>query len=165
MPQFDPAVWTPQLVWLGILFVVLYLLMAKVALPRVSEVLEEREERINESLRKAETLRLRAEDAVAAYERTIADVRAKAAEEVRTAREQAAADSAERNAAAEPAAGGARSAPRRSASIELGTAAIAGLRDVAITVSGAAVERLIGQRVEPKALASAVDAALGARRR
>jgi F-type H+-transporting ATPase subunit b len=164
MPQFDPAVWTPQLVWLGILFVVLYLLMAKVALPRVSEVLEEREERIDESLRKAEMLRLRAEDAVATYERTIADVRAKAAEEVRTAREQAAADSAERNAqlsqrlAAEIGAAEERIHRAREA-------AISGLRDVAITASGAAVERLIGQRVEPKALASAVDAVLGARHR
>jgi F-type H+-transporting ATPase subunit b len=164
MPQFDPAVWTPQLVWLGILFVVLYLLMAKAALPRVSEVLEEREERIDESLRRAETLRLRAEDAVATYEKTIADVRAKAAEEVRTAREQAAADSAERNAqlsqrlAAEIGAAEERIHRAREA-------AISGLRDVAITVSGAAVERLVGQRVEPKGLASAVDAVLGARRR
>ena len=164
MPQFDPAVWTPQLVWLGILFVVLYLLMAKVALPRVSEVLEEREERIDGSLRKAEMLRLRAEDAVATYERTIADVRAKAAEEVRTAREQSAADSAERIAqlsqrlAAEIGAAEERIHRAREA-------AISGLRDVAITVSGAAVERLIGQRVEPKALASAVDAVLGARHR
>jgi F-type H+-transporting ATPase subunit b len=164
MPQFDPAVWTPQLVWLGILFVVLYLLMAKVALPRVSEVLEEREERIDESLRKAETLKLRAEDAVATYERTIADVRAKAAEEVRTAREQSAADWAERIAqlsqrlAAEIGAAEERIHRAREA-------AISGLRDVAITVSGAAVERLIGQRVEPKALASAVDAVLGARHR
>ena len=98
MPQFDPAVWVPQLVWLAITFVVLYLLMAKVALPRVGEVLEEREQRINESLRKAEGLKQNAEDAVAAYEKTIADVRAKAAEEVRTAREQAAAEAAKRNA-------------------------------------------------------------------
>ncbi len=163
MPQFDPAVWMPQLVWLAIVFIVLYLLMAKVALPRVTEVLEEREEHINESLRRAEMLRLRAEDAVAAYERTIADVRAKAAEEVRTAREQAAADSAERTAQLNE-----RLAREIGAAEErihrARTAAIAGLRDVAITVSGAAVERLIGQRVEPKAVASAVDAALAERR-
>ena len=163
MPQFDPAVWMPQLVWLAIVFIVLYLLMAKVALPRVTEVLEEREEHINESLRRAEMLRLRAEDAVAAYERTIADVRAKAAEEVRTAREQAAANSAERTAQLNE-----RLAREIGAAEErihrARTAAIAGLRDVAITVSGAAVERLIGQRVEPKAVASAVDAALAERR-
>ncbi len=163
MPQFDPAVWMPQLVWLAIVFIVLYLLMAKVALPRVSEVLEEREERIDGSLRKAEMLRLRAEDAIAAYEGTIAEVRAKAAEEVRAARERAAADAAERNAQL-----GERLAAEISAAEErihrARTAAIAGLRDVAVAVSGAAVERLIGQRVEPKAVASAVDAALAERR-
>jgi F-type H+-transporting ATPase subunit b len=160
MPQFDPAVWVPQLVWLAITFIVLYLLMARVALPRVSDVLEEREVRINGSLRKAEMLRLRAEDAVAAYEKTIADVRAKAAEEVRTAREQAAAESAERNARLSE-----RLAREISAAEErihrARTAAIAGLRDVAVTVSGAAVEGLIGQRLEPKVLASVVDAVLG----
>ena len=80
MPQFDPAVWMPQLIWLAITFLMLYLLMSKVALPRVSEVLEEREERINESLRKAERLKLHAEDAIASYEKTIVDVRANAAE-------------------------------------------------------------------------------------
>jgi F-type H+-transporting ATPase subunit b len=163
MPQFDPAVWMPQLVWLAITFVVLYLLMARVALPRVSEVLEDREARINESLRQAERLRHNAEDAVAAYERTIAEVRAKAAAEVRTAREQAAAEAAQRNAelserlAAEISAAEQRINQAREA-------AIAGLRDVAITVSGAAVERLIGQRVEATALASAVDAVLGVQR-
>jgi F-type H+-transporting ATPase subunit b len=163
MPQFDPAVWMPQLIWLAITFVVLYLLMATVALPRVSEVLEEREARINESLRKAERLKLNADEAVAAYEKTIADVRAKAFEEVRTAREQAAAEAAQRNAelserlAAEIGAAEERINQAREA-------AIAGLRDVAITVSGAAVERLIGQRVEATALASAVDIVLGVQR-
>src|SRR5512144_2273498 len=138
--------------------------MAKVALPRVTEVLEEREERINESLRRAEMLRLRAEDAIAAYERTIADVRAQAAEGVRMAREQAAADSAERNARLSE-----RLAREIGAAEErihrARTAAIDGLRDVAITVSGAAVERLVGQRVDAKAVASTVDAVLGARPR
>jgi F-type H+-transporting ATPase subunit b len=164
MPQFDPAVWTPQIVWLAITFVVLYLLMAKIALPRVSEVLEDREVRINESLRKAELLKLRADDAIAAYEKTIADVRAKAAEEVRTAREQAAAESAERNARlSERLANEIAAAERRIDAAR--EAAIAGLRDVAVTASGAAFERLIGQRLEPSVLASTVDTVLREQRR
>jgi F-type H+-transporting ATPase subunit b len=164
MPQFDPAVWVPQLVWLAITFIVLYLLMARVALPRVSEVLEDREVRINESLRKAEMLKLRAEDAIAAYEKTIADFRAKAAEEVRTAREEAAAESAKRNVELSE-----RLAIEISAAEDrinrAREAAIAGLRDVAVTVSGAAFERLIGQRLEPSALVSTVDTVLREQRR
>ena len=159
MPQFDSAVWVPQLIWLAITFMALYLLMSRVALPRVSEVLEEREVRINESLRKAERLRLNAEDAIASYEKTIADVRAKAAEEVRAAREEAAAEAAERNArlnerlAVEISAAEQRIDKAREA-------AIAGLRDVAVTVSGAALERLIGQQVDERSLTSAVDTVL-----
>lgn len=159
MPQFDPAVWVPQLIWLAITFVVLYLLMSRVALPRVSEVLEEREVRINESLRKAERLRLNAEDAIASYEKTIADVRAKAAEEVRAAREEAAAESAKRNAELNERLTAQISAAEQRINLAR-NAAIAGLRDVAVTVSGAAIERLIGQQVDQKSLASVVDSVL-----
>jgi F-type H+-transporting ATPase subunit b len=159
MPQFDPAVWMPQLIWLAITFLALYLLMSKVALPRVSEVLEEREERINESLRKAERLKLNAEEAIASYEKTIADVRANAAEVLGEAREEAAAESAKQNAELSE-----RLAAEVSAAEErinyAREVAITGLRDVAISVSGAALERLIGQRIDDGALTLAVDAVL-----
>jgi F-type H+-transporting ATPase subunit b len=159
MPQFDPAVWVPQLIWLAITFVTLFLLMSKVALPRVSEVLEEREARINDSLRKAERLKLSAEEAIASYEKTIVDVRAKAAEEVWTAREEAAAEAAKRNAeVSERLAAEINAAEERINQAR--AAAIAGLRDVAVAVSGAALERLIGQRIEEASLTSAVDAVL-----
>jgi F-type H+-transporting ATPase subunit b len=159
MPQFDPAVWMPQLVWLAITFLALYLLMSKVALPRVSEVLEEREERINESLRKADLLKLHAEEAIAAYEKTVADVRANAAQVLQEAREEAAAESAKQNAEL----GERLAAEIRAAEERINHArevAITGLRDVAISASGAALERLIGQRVEEGILTSAVDAVL-----
>jgi F-type H+-transporting ATPase subunit b len=164
MPQFDPTVWAPQLVWLTITFVILYLLMAKVALPRVGEVLEEREQRISLSLRRAEELKQSAEEAVAEYEKTIADVRARALGEVRGARERAAAE-----AAAQHEALNARLASEVAAAEErihqARAAAIAGLRDVAVTVAGAAVERLTGQKIEAKALSAAVESALGEQNR
>jgi len=159
MPQFDPAVWIPQLVWLAITFTVLYLLMSKLALPRIGEVLEEREQRINASLRRAEERKRSADEAVAEYEKTIADVRVRAADLLREARERASAEAAEQHAKL-----GERLAAQVSAAEErIGearAAAIAGLRDVAVTVAGAAVERLIGLQVEAGVVGSAVDAAL-----
>lgn len=164
MPQFDPAVWMPQLVWLAITFIALYLLMARVALPRVGEVIEDREARIGESLRRAERLKLNAEDAVAAYEKTMIDVRAKAADEVRMAREEAAHEAAERHAAL-----GARLASEIEAAEAriraAQNAALTGLREVAVGVASAAVDRLIGTQVEPAAVASAVDASMAEQRR
>ena len=144
MPQFDPAVWMPQLVWLAITFVALYVLMAKVALPRVGEVLEEREQRINESLRKAEGLKQDAEDAVAAYEKTMTDVRAKAAQELKAAHDRAAEEAAKRNAEL-----GERLASQISAAEtrihQAREAAISGLREVAVATAGAAVGKLDGE--------------------
>lgn len=156
MPQFDPAVWPTQLFWLTVSFVVLYLLMARVALPRISTILEEREFRINDSLRRAESLKQDAEAAVAAYEKLMADARAKAQEQVHSVRERAAQDAAERHAelndrlSAEVAAAEGRIATARDQ-------AIGELRGLAVEVAGAAVERLVGERVDPATVDRAVD--------
>lgn len=160
MPQFDPAVWPPQLVWLIISFVALYYLMARVALPRVAEVLEDREFRINESLRKADILKQQAEDAVAAYEKLMVDARGKAHDQIQSARERAAAEAAERHAQlSERLSKQVADAEARIAAAR--TQAVANVRDIAVTVTGAAIERLIGQPVDAKSVGKAVDSALG----
>jgi len=159
MPQFDPAVWLPQLIWLAIAFAALYLLMSRVALPRISDVLEEREHKINDSLRKAENLREEAETAAASYERMMADARAKAQAAVRKVREKAAEEAAEHHAelseklAEEIAAGEARIAEERAR-------AVAGVRDMAVEVAEAAAARLVGEAVDAKKVTAAVDTAI-----
>jgi F-type H+-transporting ATPase subunit b len=160
MPQFDPAVWPTQLFWLAVSFVVLYLLMARVALPRISSILEERDFRIGDSLRRAESLKQDAEAAVAAYEKLMADARAKAQEQVHAVRERAAQDAAERHAelndrlSAEVAAAERRIAGARDQ-------AIGELRGLAVDVAGAAVERLVGERLDPATVGRAVDRSMG----
>lgn len=159
MPQFEPTFFSPQLIWLALTFGLLYFLMSKVALPRIAEILEEREHRINDNLRKAEMLKQQAEAAVAAYEKRMADARAKAQETVREIREQMAAEAAERHEqlnerlAAEIAEGEARIAEARAK-------AVASVRDMAVEVAAAATARLIGGRVDQLVVAGTVDKVL-----
>jgi F-type H+-transporting ATPase subunit b len=96
VPQLDIATFAPQLIWLAISFILLYVLMAKVALPRVAGVLEERTARIEANLEKAELLKRDAEAARGAYEKAIAESRAKAGTLTSQAADRAAKEAAER---------------------------------------------------------------------
>lgn len=85
-PPFDPASFGSQLLWLAITFAALYLLMSRVALPRIGSILETRRTRIEGDLREAERLRQETEKAAAAYEAALAEARKNAhgiAEETR----------------------------------------------------------------------------------
>ena len=78
MPQLDFGDYAPQLVWLAITFGIMYLLMARVALPRIATVLEERRDRIANDLAQADQLRRETDQAIAAYEKALADAKARA---------------------------------------------------------------------------------------
>jgi len=98
MPQLNVADFSPQLVWLVITFAALYLVMAKVALPRIAEVLEARQDRIADDLELADTFRQEAEQAMADYEASLTAARATAQEITQATRDQLAAKAAARKA-------------------------------------------------------------------
>ena len=78
-PPLDPNNVAPQLVWLVISFVALYALLKKVALPRVSDVITARRDRIQGDLDTTERAKAATEQALVAYEQAHADARGKAA--------------------------------------------------------------------------------------
>lgn len=78
MPQLDFSTFAPQLVWLAISFMALYFLMARVALPRISTVLEERRDRIANDLDEAHRLKFETEEVILTYEAELAEARSKA---------------------------------------------------------------------------------------
>jgi F-type H+-transporting ATPase subunit b len=86
-PPLDPATFVPQLVWLAIAFGLLYLLLSRVALPRVGEVIEERADRIRRDLDQAEKLKAETAAALAAYEQALAEARGKAGGIIKTMRD------------------------------------------------------------------------------
>jgi len=80
MPQFDFATYAPQIVWLVITFVALYVLMSKVALPRIATVIEHRRDRIASDLDAAARLKEETDEVIAAYEAELAEARGRAHE-------------------------------------------------------------------------------------
>ncbi len=165
MPQLDFAnpLTIAQVVWLAIIFVVLYLLLSRWALPQVGAVLEQRANRIQGDLEAAKTAKASADAAVveltAASRQAQATAQAEIAGAVATANEAAAAQAATLSARLDKQlaeAEGRISAAR--------AAAVGALRSVASDTAAAVVTRLVGAAPSASSVEQAVDAALAARR-
>ena len=78
MPQLNFHDFAPQLVWLVITFVVLYLIMSKLAIPAISDTLEKRQGKIQGDLDAAEKASEDTRALVDAYEKRLADAREEA---------------------------------------------------------------------------------------
>ena len=159
MPQLEFNDFAPQLFWLIITFGTLYLLMARVALPRVSEVLLTREQRIANDLDAAERLNQEAQDALKAYETALADARAKAHALSLETREKVQADADAKQAEAE-----ARLSERAAeAEAQIKAArddAMTNVREIAGTAARDVVSQLLGTTVDDAAVNTALDAEL-----
>ena len=90
-PPFDATTFASQLLWLTLTFVALYLLMARVALPRVGAIIENRRQRVAGDLADAQRFKDQSDSAIAAYEKALADARGRAQTLANEAREKQAA--------------------------------------------------------------------------
>jgi F-type H+-transporting ATPase subunit b len=162
MPQLDVSTFTPQLVWLAITFVVLYLLMSKLGLPRVNAILEARRKRVDDDLARAAEIKAEADAVVAAYQRTLAEARARAQAAIKERTDKFATEAAERQRQlAESLAEQTRAAER-----EIGAAkerAFSEIRNVAVDVARSVTEKLTGSAADEARLAPAVDRAMAER--
>ncbi len=158
MPQLEPLDWAPQLIWLVVTFGILYLLMLKVALPRIGSVLDMRRAHIARDIETAETLRRETEEAIAAYEQAIAEAKQKAQNIAQEGRaklnEELAAERAtlDRELAA-------KSKEAEARIDEAKASALKEVNKVAADVAADIVQRLIGVAPSGPELAKAVEAA------
>lgn len=77
-PPFDSSTFASQLLWLAITFGLFYYLMSKVVLPRISDILEVRSDRIAQDLDEANRFKQESDEAIAAYEQELAEAKSKA---------------------------------------------------------------------------------------
>jgi F-type H+-transporting ATPase subunit b len=154
-PPFQPQTFASQLVWLAIAFVLLYVLMSRLALPRVASIIEDRQKRIAGDLADAERLKQESDAAVAAYEKALADARARAqtiANETRE-KQQTQADATRKTLEAGL---NAKLADAEKSIAATKQAAMANVRAIAEDAARAIIERLIGTAPNDKAVAEAV---------
>jgi F-type H+-transporting ATPase subunit b len=155
-PPFATETFASQLLWFALAFGLLYWLMAKVALPRVGDILETRTNRIAADLADAERLRAESEAAGEAYEKSLAEARAKSKAIAQEARDALAAESEAKRKALE--AGLAQRIAESEATISARTAeAMASVRGIAADAATAIVARLTGQAPERAEVERALD--------
>ncbi len=143
-PPFQSEHFPSQLAWLAVTFVLLYVLMAKIALPRIGSIFAERSRVIGDDLKAAEGLKQRSDAAHAAYEKSLADARTRAQAIASATRERQAKDAEAAQRRLETELQERLAAAERSIAATRG-AAMGNVRSIAADTAAAIVERLIGK--------------------
>ena len=170
LPQLDVETYASQIFWLIVTFIVLYFLVAKIAMPRIAEVLEGRQERIEDDLDKAETLKKEAYLVRVEYEKALSSAREEAHEATRRAQEEIAKHGAEVEALANQKvanmlkdAENRIEAARTEASSEKETVTDTLEQNVARDIIGDTVKKMVGIDVSPEDVNEAISLTLKGR--
>ena len=154
-PPFQSETFASQLVWLTLTFVLLYVLMAKLALPRIGAILEKRRVRMADDLAQAERLKEESDAALAAYEKELADARARAQSLASETRQKQAAEAEQSRRALETRLN-AKLAEAEKAIAAAKSSAMANVRGIAVEAAAAIIQKLIGSTPGDDKIAGAV---------
>ena len=158
-PPFQKDTFASQLVSLVIAFVALYLIVSRIALPRVGSLLDERQNKIEGDLAQAQKLKDASDDALKAYESELAAARSRAqAISAETREKLTAASEAERKTLEERLSLKLAEAEKTIASTR--ETAMSNVRGIAADAAAAIVQRLTGVLPDGISLERAVDASL-----
>ncbi len=88
MPQLNPEFWISQIFWLIITFGILFIVLTKVILPKISDNLETRKSQILENIETADRQKEESQKKIDEYEKIILDSKLKAKSYFNEAREK-----------------------------------------------------------------------------
>ena len=89
MPQLNPEFWISQIFWLTLTFGILYIILSKLILPKISDNLESRKSQILENVEAAEKQRENSEEKLKEYEEIVSKSKMEAKNIFNQAREKA----------------------------------------------------------------------------
>jgi F-type H+-transporting ATPase subunit b len=158
-PPFDSQTYPSQLLWLTLTFVALYLLMSRIALPRITSIFDERRKHVDGHLRDAQRLKGEADAAMVAHDNAVAEARIRAQTLANEGRAKAAADAEAQRKDAD-AKLETRVAEAEKAIAAARTTAMSNVHGIAEEAARAIVERLIGRMPADQDVTEAVSDAL-----
>ena len=89
MPQLNPEFWVSQIFWLTLTFGILYVVLSKIILPKISANLESRKSEIQENIEAAENQRHKSESKLLEYNKILSKSKLEAKNIFKDAREKA----------------------------------------------------------------------------
>lgn len=154
-PPFQQETFPSQIVWFAIAFIALYVLMARVALPRIGAIFEKRRNTVAGDLAEAQRLKDMSDAAIAAYEKALADARSRAQSLANEKREalMAEAEAGRKRLEREL---NAKLAAAEDTITATKAAAMANVQSIASEAASAIVKKLTGKAPPRKAVADAV---------
>ena len=156
-PPFDPGSFASQLIWLAISFGALYLLLSRIALPKVGGVLAERADRIRRDLSEAERMKTETDAALKAYEQSLADARGKAQTIAKDTREKIGAQlDRDRHKADQDNAAKIAEMEKQIAANK--ARALANVNEIAADTAGSILSKLLGRDIPADEIRSALQA-------
>jgi F-type H+-transporting ATPase subunit b len=142
-PPFESQHYPSQLFWLALTFILLYVLMSRIALPRIGGILADRSKRISDDLAAAHRFKEQSEAADAAYQKSLADARNRAQGIANETREKQAAEADATNKKLEAQLHEKLAAAEQSIATTR-SAAMGNVSSIAADTAAAIVERLLG---------------------
>jgi F-type H+-transporting ATPase subunit b len=158
-PPFNKETFASQLIWFAIFFIALYVIISKLAIPRIGGIVEARRNRVEGDLAEANRLKDQSDAALKVYEKALADARGRAQALANETRDKLNAEAEVSRKALEGSLN-AKLAEAEKTIAATKTAAMSNVKGIAVDTASAIVQRLIGAAPSGSAVEAAVADAL-----
>ena len=156
MPQLNPEFWISQIFWLTLTFGILYIVLSKLILPKISDNLESRKSQILENIEAAEKQRENSEEKLKEYEEIVSKSKTEAKSIFNQAREKALKDiSAKKEVLDKQIDDEIGKAEQEIKELQNGAAKK--INKIAIETSSELIQKLIGAEVNNSSISAIVD--------
>ena len=156
MPQLNPEFWISQIFWLTLTFGILYIVLSKLILPKISDNLESRKSQILENIEAAEKQRQNSEEKLKEYEEIVSKSKMEAKNIFNQAREKALKDIGAKKDVLDKQIDDEISKAEQEIK-ELQKGAADKINKIAIETSSELIQKLIGAEVNNSSISAIVD--------